>query len=306
MLRVLAVSYGRGRHHGGRMDILISVIGGLPVGLSSVPVVVWTVLGSIITGLFTLLGIRYTNIGHEKRLRDQFSNDREIKRVDREHTMRRDVYLNATEAMAVGCQMIVNLANQTMLADAATKPYFEKSQAIARALLIATPATGRLLLKFRGKLAEAVPQAMANRMPDHFVGRPDQLRAAMDARRLELGAANLAKAAAISRGDGSGIIEQQAIVDWLHGDIARLFEELVDLKKEIFERQTQGVLEAMANVRELERLATEVGASMRSELQLPADLEEITALVEEAGQAAEVSMKAYIERVKAQAAESGD
>lgn len=102
--------------------------------LEKIPASFWGVaFGSIIS----IIGINATNKASDKRLMRQFDNDREQKTKDREMTLRKEIYMDASEALSAGMMCISKFANLNLSYDEITKEYMEKAPSIAKVHVIA-------------------------------------------------------------------------------------------------------------------------------------------------------------------------
>ncbi|TAL78494.1 MAG: hypothetical protein EPN76_05520 [Burkholderiaceae bacterium] len=86
------------------IDAPIHVLAVLMGWMSSWPA---TLSGVVIGSLFTLIGITITNRNNIKNLYIQLNHDREQKNKERILSMRRDVYLEAAEAIAAAQSAII-------------------------------------------------------------------------------------------------------------------------------------------------------------------------------------------------------
>lgn len=75
--------------------------------LGSIPTAIWSVaLGSLIT----FLGVLISNSNNRKRLEIQLSHDANLKKIERKESIRREVYLSATEELAKANSYLGSLA----------------------------------------------------------------------------------------------------------------------------------------------------------------------------------------------------
>lgn len=112
-----------------------------------------TLLGVVVGGIFPLVGVWLTNHASEKRLVAQFTHDRELKAIEREMALKKDVYLAAAEAISAGISVLGNFANFEMHDEAVTKPYAEKSSAIAKVHVIGSFDTIKALNNLTNELS---------------------------------------------------------------------------------------------------------------------------------------------------------
>ena len=118
--------------------------------LSHVPDTFWGVLiGSVVS----VTSVWLTNRASFKRLQAQFEHDVVQKTKDREMTLRKEVFLDASEAIAAGVDSLGRFANLELPNEQVTQPYVEKSPAMAKVYVIATTATVLSISKFTSHLS---------------------------------------------------------------------------------------------------------------------------------------------------------
>jgi hypothetical protein len=117
--------------------------------LEKIPASFWGVaFGSVIS----IIGINATNRASDKRLVRQFANDREQKTKEREMTLRKEIYMDASEALSAGLVCISKFANLHIADDEITKEYLEKVPSIAKVHVIAKIETIEAIANFTSEL----------------------------------------------------------------------------------------------------------------------------------------------------------
>jgi hypothetical protein len=118
--------------------------------LEKIPASFWGVaFGSIIS----IIGINATNKASDKRLMKQFDNDREQKTKDREMTLRKEIYMEASEALSAGLMCISKFSNLNLSYDEITNEYIEKAPSIAKVHVIAKIETIEAIANFTAELS---------------------------------------------------------------------------------------------------------------------------------------------------------
>lgn len=117
--------------------------------LETIPASFW---GIVVGSFFSIGGVALTNRASDRRLRAQFEHERELKTKDREMALRKEVYLDAAEAIAAGMSAIGRFANLDVPNDQITKAYAEKSPAISKVHVIARTETVEALAGFTSQL----------------------------------------------------------------------------------------------------------------------------------------------------------
>ena len=129
---------------------------------NSIPAQFW---GMIVGAIFALTGIHLTNRANDKRLKTQFDHELRIKTSERELSIKKDVYLEATEAVSLGLQMLMEVANPAIPIEALGKSYLEKSSALNKAQLIADKDLFSAIINFSNELGKSYLQLLPKRLP---------------------------------------------------------------------------------------------------------------------------------------------
>jgi hypothetical protein len=121
--------------------------------LEIIEIIPGTFWGVIVGSLFSLGGVWLTNKASDQRLKTQFDHERALKTQEREMSLRKDVYLQAAEAVSAGVHALSNFPNLEISNDEVAKAYVEKSPSISRAYVIGSMKTIKALTDFGGELA---------------------------------------------------------------------------------------------------------------------------------------------------------
>ncbi|MHB1939160.1 MAG: hypothetical protein ACYCOR_21725, partial [Acidobacteriaceae bacterium] len=111
-----------------------------------------------------LLGIVSANSANDRRLRQQFQHDRELKNREREMTFRKDTYSAAAEAIAVSMSALSKLSELSFSLKEVSATYLEKSPVLAKVNLVAGEDTIRALANFGAAFAGAFFRLTQQRM----------------------------------------------------------------------------------------------------------------------------------------------
>ena len=127
-----------------------------------VPIAVWS---AIIASLLTLFGVLLTNYGNNRRLIRQLSHDAVQRDRERAMEMRRQVYLDAAEAVTANHMVLMNLPNLE-IPDSELGEQFSKSAAtISKVNVVGSSDTVRAVSEFSLCLAGKYLQLTAKRLP---------------------------------------------------------------------------------------------------------------------------------------------
>lgn len=117
--------------------------------LKAIPASFW---GVVVGSFFSIGGVALTNRASDRRLHAQFEHERGLKTKDREMALRKEVYLDAAEAVSAGMNAIGRFVNLDLPNDQVTHAYVEKAPAIAKAHIIAQSNSVQALAKFTDQL----------------------------------------------------------------------------------------------------------------------------------------------------------
>jgi hypothetical protein len=103
--------------------------------------------------------------GNNKRLEKQLCHERELRKKEREMSLRKDIYLAAAEAISIGITTIGQFANMEIPHEKLTGAYVEKSPSIAKVHIIAGEETVKALAALLSELDGAYLTLLAKRLP---------------------------------------------------------------------------------------------------------------------------------------------
>lgn len=144
------------------MDIFINLINAIIGLLSQISPTFW---GVLIGSFFSLGGVVLTNRANDKRLIQQLSNDRELKTRERELSLRKEVFMDAADAVSTGINAVGKFANLDVPDDKLTSSFLEKSSAIAKVYVISQTGTVKAVDSMIRELNAIYMRLMAKRIP---------------------------------------------------------------------------------------------------------------------------------------------
>jgi hypothetical protein len=124
----------------------------LVAAFEAVPATVW---GFMIGSIFTVIGVALTNASNTKRLRLQHEHERLLDARARDLTMRREVYLDAFEAIATGMTMVGNFGELDMPYQDLMRSFTSKSGAIGKVTMVGSERTVQAVTSFEHALTQA-------------------------------------------------------------------------------------------------------------------------------------------------------
>lgn len=133
--------------------------------VNNIPPYLWgSILGACFALMGTLVGSYLTNRGNDRRLREQFKHEREVKNREREMVLRKEIYMNAAEAIHAAIMVIPRLSQLEVPYDKLTNEYLSKASAMAKIHIVATEPTIKAVLSFSSELAAILMQLTARRV----------------------------------------------------------------------------------------------------------------------------------------------
>lgn len=264
--------------------------------LRSIPATFW---GVVIGSVFTLVGVIATNWHAGLRLKIQLAHERELKGKERELSVRKEIYLSATEAIAEGMNSIMRFPDLEISPEKLTQRFNEKAAAMAKVHVIAREKTVQRFVAFTTEFNAVVLRLSTKRFPfiememeiaklkeqnDLIKTERDKTLEVLRQMNIE-GIQNSRRFAALDLS-----FEQDQI------RIKQNEEKAVVMRDEIREKRLEYMRECMNELHALRTLLLFVLAEVREELEVPIDLQMYSNIMNN-GHAREAShMKNFIEQ----------
>ncbi len=244
-----------------------------------------TFWGIIIGAGFTLTGVHLTNLANDRRLKEQLGHDRDQKNIQLEHdrdlknrergmSLRKEIFLDAAEAIHAGLITMSRLAHLEIPPDKLTDDYMSKASSIAKVHVVAQETTIKALLHFSGEFAVTFLRLGAKRLPllrkANDVAGFNDLVASVEKERSRL-------AELLGQHTLEGSIDQrkrdylQTMYDLEKGHFEQTSKMRDALAAELYPQQIAFMQECTEATMRLWRLAVPVVISARNELDLPVD-----------------------------------
>lgn len=137
---------------------------GVSYFIASVPDVVWA---AVLASLLTLSGVIASNRSNSYRLKLQLEHESTEKAKDRKATLRREVYLYASEEMVKVTAYLASLPQMDLTKINAGEGLTNFGAAVAKLQLIAEPETVRLITELYGKLGQLFFRLLIQAEPIH-------------------------------------------------------------------------------------------------------------------------------------------
>ena len=239
--------------------------------LEVIPAAFW---GIVVGSFFTLGGVFLTNRANDRRLKAQLDHDRILKNRERELSLRKDIYLAATEAVAAGLSATARFADLSIPHDKLIERYIEKSSAIAKVHVIAREDTIKALANLISELGATYLRLIVKRYPliaqrqrlELILGQVNSFGKERD-RMLEL----------IKQFNIDGTNDKrrweviQNAFDFEQNRIAKALEEHKAISEDLRVKQLQYLRECFSENTKLNHLMVPALVAIRGELELPVD-----------------------------------
>lgn len=137
-------------------------IGEITALLKDIPSSFW---GVLFGGGFTLAGVILSNRAQDNRLRKQFDHERTVKNIDREMTLRKEIFLAAAEVVAEAVNSLMRMSDLQIPNQKVSERYIEKSPALAKIHAVAKVATAKAFIDFATAYSGANLRLFARRAP---------------------------------------------------------------------------------------------------------------------------------------------
>lgn len=148
------------------MDPIVKLFTELPdTSKAAIIASIMTFVGVVIAAMAAFLGVYVTHCGHERRFRRQLEHDKELKRIEREMALRKEIFLDAAEAIVAGIGAVARYADLKVPHDELTKEFNEKRSAIAKVHIIAREETVYAVSAFMDELSATIIRLSLSRQP---------------------------------------------------------------------------------------------------------------------------------------------
>jgi hypothetical protein len=124
---------------------LIEFLNNFLILLEKIPATFW---GVVVGSFFSILGVFLTNRNSEKRLKIQFNHEISLKTKEREMQLKKEVYLEVSEAIACGVNTIHTFNNLEINNHDITKEYSSRSPCFAKVHIIGKSNTVKAISDF--------------------------------------------------------------------------------------------------------------------------------------------------------------
>ncbi len=249
--------------------------------IEKIPATFW---GVVVGAFFSMAGVWATNRASSKRMSDQFEHEHRLKTLEREMSLRKEIYLELAEAVNAAIQDAYRFGNLEIPHSEVTKDFVEKSPAMAKVHVIGKTQTIQALAAFSSEVNAAFYKLWAKR---HLLFRIKEQIAQVDRMLSEIAAERDRYLALSKQFNLDGEISQlkwKVITENFEAESKRansLLEERGLLGKTLEESHYRFVNECSETATSFGTTLLPLVKAVREELELPLDLDAYRALQEE-------------------------
>ncbi len=238
---------------------------GLIAFMEAVPATVW---GFLVGSFITVIGVALTNASNTKRLRLQHAHERELDARARDLSMRRDVYLNAFEAMATGMTTVGSFGELDIPFQDLMRQYMGKAGAMGKITIVGREETIRAVADFEQALTGAFMRLSGQRNGvDQLYRRTRELEAKLEASVHE----QERLATLLERADGGDQVALERSLEYERRRTRQLRTEQQDVEAAFNPAMMGLIRNSMQEVAELDTMIVPVVRCVRNELGLAFD-----------------------------------
>jgi hypothetical protein len=250
--------------------------------------------GVLIGSLLTIIGVTLTNISNTKRLRIQHEHEVALRNKERDLNMRREVYMDAMEAISAGITAISRFSELSETPEALMQSYSSLSSKLGKVTIVGQNETIEALANFQLEVNGAFLRMSAKR--DKFdkelhnsqvlEGEIDQLKGNLSQLTTQFTQAKINQEYDLSQ-------RFQAEIDDLQNDLVNLQEQEEDVGNQLMVTVANLVQTSMAEVSSLNKLLVPLISLMRNELELPFNSDHFAQILEKGNDELEAYMASF-------------
>lgn len=147
---------------GAESHVLLQAVQMVISACKEVPATFW---GVICGSIFTLIGVSASNWNNSRLQVKQLEHDRVLKKAEREFTVKRDIYLQAVEAIGASLRSLGNFGLLHIATEDLMKDYVAKSDALSKIQIVGSEPTIKAQSDFNIYLLRVVMDLSAKRAP---------------------------------------------------------------------------------------------------------------------------------------------
>jgi primosomal protein N'' len=250
--------------------------------------------GVLIGSLLTIIGVTLTNISNTKRLRIQHEHEVALRNKERDLNMRREVYMDAMEAISAGITAISRFSELSETPESLMQSYSSLSSKLGKVTIVGQNATIEALANFQLEVNGAFLRMSAKR--DNFdkqLRHSQAVEAEIEKLNDKLNQLTTQFTQAKVNQDYDLSQRYLAEIDALQNDLTNLQEQERDIGNQLMQTIAKLVQTSMAEVSALNKLLVPLISLMRTELELPFNSEHFSRILEKGNDELEAYMASF-------------
>jgi len=250
--------------------------------------------GVLIGSLLTIIGVTLTNISNTKRLRIQHEHEVALRNKERDLNMRREVYMDAMEAISAGITAISRFSELSETPEALMQSYSSLSSKLGKVTIVGQNETIEALANFQLEVNGAFLRMSAKRDKFDVILRHSQAIEA-EIEKLKGKLTQLTTQFTQTKINQEYDLSQryQAEIDALQNDLTVLQEKEEDIGNQLMRTVANLVQTSMAEVSGLNKLLVPLISLMRTELELPFNSEHFARILQKGNDELEAYMASF-------------
>jgi hypothetical protein len=250
--------------------------------------------GVLIGSLLTIIGVTLTNISNTKRLRIQHEHEVALRSKERDLNMRREVYMDAMEAISAGITAISRFSELSETPEALMQSYSSLSSKLGKVTIVGQNATIEALANFQLEVNGAFLRMSAKRDKfDKQLRHSQAVEAEIEKLNGKLNQLTTQFTQAKVNQEYDLSQRYQAEIDALQKDLTDLQEQERDIGNQLMRTIANLVQTSMAEVSALNKLLVPLISLMRTELELPFNSEHFAQILEKGNDELEAYMASF-------------
>jgi archaellum component FlaC len=250
--------------------------------------------GVLIGSLLTIIGVTLTNISNTKRLRIQHEHEVALRNKERDLNMRREVYMDAMEAISAGITAISRFSELSETPEALMQSYSSLSSKLGKVTIVGQNETIEALANFQLDVNGAFLRMSAKREKFDAILRHSQaIEAEIEKLKERLTQMTTQFTQAKVNQEFDLTQRYQAEIDALQNDLTDLQKQEEDIGNQLMPTVANLVQTSMAEVSGLNKLLVPLISLMRTELELPFNSEHFARILQKGNDELEAYMASF-------------
>jgi hypothetical protein len=250
--------------------------------------------GVLIGSLLTIIGVGLTNISNTKRLRIQHEHEVAVRNKERDLSMRREVYMDAMEAISAGITAISRFSELSETPEALMQSYSSLSSKLGKVTIVGQNETIEALANFQLEVNGAFLRMSAKRDKfDKQLRHSQAIEGEIEHLKEKLNqlTAHFTQAKANQEHDFAERYQNE--IDILKNELTVLESQEEEIGNQLMQTIANLVQTSMAEVSSLNKLLVPLISLMRTELELPFNSEHFARILEKGNDELEAYMASF-------------